>query len=147
MRQVLNKARMNIKPRPALRWRRHPRLLLVEPDYEVGFYCQLFLLTMGFSATWAETVKCALALIASKPFDVVVTEWRLFTDGSGLDIIAAVRANPNLQATKVVFVSVARDEDDRIRSTAPDAVLYKPVPPQLMTHTLRRVLRLKLSKG
>lgn len=145
MRQFLNKARANLKPRPVCRRRRHPRVLLVEPDYTFGLYHQIFLLACEISVTWTGTVKCALALIARKPFDVVVTEWRGFADGSGLDIIAAVRANPKLQATKVVFLSVAQDEADRIESTAPDAVLYKPELPRVLLHTLRRVLRQKSS--
>ena len=147
MRQFFNKARANIKPPPPHGWRRHPRVLLVEPDYTVGVYHQIFLIATGFSATWVSTVKCALALIANKPFDIVVTEWRLFTDGSGLEIIAAVRANPRLQRTKVVFFSVARDEAARIQSTSTDAALYKAQLPVVVIQTLRRVLRQKSPKS
>jgi DNA-binding response OmpR family regulator len=86
-------------------------------------------------------VKSAVAALKKWPFDVVVTEWRLFPDGSGLDIVAAIRSRPELERMRIVFLTVARDEKQSIRNTGADAVLFKPVPIPIVVQTLRRVLR------
>src|SRR3954468_18502449 len=66
-------------------WCRRPRVLLVEPWSSVGFPCRVILSRLGFRALWVPNVKWALAFLQTNPFDAVVTEWKLFPDGSGLD--------------------------------------------------------------
>jgi two-component system, response regulator RegA len=61
------------------------RILLVEDDRDVRPLLEHIINTEGYQVTSVESVANALSLIATQPFDLVVTDANL-PDGSGLKV-------------------------------------------------------------
>ena len=67
------------------------RVLLVDDDPGVSEVIGLLLEREGYAVESAATLKEALTRVDTRPPDVVVTDLKL-PDGTGLDVIAALRA-------------------------------------------------------
>ncbi len=63
-----------------------PRLLVIDDEPDLRTLYEMTLLREGFTLDSAGTVEDALALLATRRYDAVITDMRL-PDGSGLDIL------------------------------------------------------------
>ena len=67
------------------------RILLVEDDADVRPLLEHIILAEGHHVTTAESVKIALSLLGSQPYDLVVADVNL-PDGSGLTVADQAKA-------------------------------------------------------
>lgn len=68
------------------------RILLVEDDADVRNATQLLLRAAGYEVASAASRAEALGLLeVNAEFDLLITDFRLGIDGTGLDVIAAIR--------------------------------------------------------
>ena len=85
----------------------------------------------------------ALALLAERTVDLAVLDVHL-PDMNGLDVCAAIKADPRTASTPVVHISaVAVEPQDRTAGLdgGADAYLIDPIEPQEMLATVRSLLR------
>ena len=111
------------------------RLLLIEDDPESAFFCTYVLSKRGgFDVTHVADPTVALTLAVTRPWDLVIADLDL-PIMSGLDFVAALRRMaPWLP---VVLVTAYPHDLPTLATTerAPDAVLTKPVPADLLLAT------------
>lgn len=73
-------------------WNEDPiRLLLVEDDKESSFLVQSMLTRRGITVCPVEDVPAAVARLAEESFDIVVSDVRLGTSTSGVDLLRCIR--------------------------------------------------------
>jgi PAS domain S-box-containing protein len=125
------------KPPPPGRGVAAKRILLVEDHPDTMRVMNRLLKSLGYTVLTAATVADAIAKIEQEEFDVLVSDIGL-PDGSGLDVMRALRARRN---TKGIALSGFGHDDDIRRSREAGFVehLVKPVNFQLLDTTLRRI--------
>ncbi len=114
------------------------RVLLVDDDPAI---LELFKLTLeleGFRVETVDSAVSALATLAQRNFDLVLTDMRMETPSAGFDV---VRAAKRLQPRPVVAILSAYylDREDCARAGA-DAVFVKGIPVVALAASLRRLL-------
>ena len=111
------------------------RVLIVD-DYPglVELY-DLTLGAHGFEVVGAATVAEAMSRAASEHFDAAVVDVQL-PDGSGVDLVEALRRIPALTIAPMVGISAFAAHDLMGHF---DAYLAKPFPPQHLASLLRRL--------
>jgi DNA-binding response OmpR family regulator len=102
------------------------RILCVDDEQHAANLKCVILETAGHQATPATSVREAVALMESNPFDLVVTDWRL-GNASGRDIVVAAR---KLSDTPVVVISGYVNEAFQAPDPLADYYLEKPVNPE-----------------
>jgi two-component system OmpR family response regulator len=115
------------------------RLLLLEDDPTLGDGLRDFLASDGHVVDWCTTLAQARALL-DEPYDAWLLDWNL-PDGSGLDLLASLRARGRLTPA---IVLTARDQlADRIRGldSGADDFLVKPFAPEELSARLRSLSR------
>jgi len=120
-----------------------PRILLVDDDEMVLEALSLILTHNGFAVSSAANVNQAIALIASRTFDVLVSDLHMPEYGDGLTVVSAMRhASPN--AVTVIFSAfpeMKRAAQEILKQT--DVVVVKP----LGVENLVAVIRERLQQG
>ena len=101
-------------------------ILCVDDEPHAARLKCIILETAGHTATPATSLREAVALMESAPFDLVVTDWRLGTD-SGRDIVVAAR---QLTDSPVVVISGYVNEAFQAADPLADFYLEKPVNPE-----------------
>lgn len=110
------------------------RILLVEDDPDVRPLLGHILLAEGYHVTTAESVKGALSLLGSQPYDLVIADVNL-PDGSGLAV-----ADEAMAAGMKTLVVTGHGLELKPGSLAPYDYLLKPVRPGELIATIRRCL-------
>jgi DNA-binding response OmpR family regulator len=112
------------------------RVLIVD-DYPglIELY-DLALGARGFEVVGAVTAGAAMTLAATERFDAVVLDVEL-PDGSGLELVARMRAIPSLEGAKFVGMS---SYDARLVGKRFDAFLSKPFHPKRLASLLRKIV-------
>jgi two-component system, OmpR family, response regulator QseB len=109
------------------------RLLLLEDDLQLGKALQTALTQSEFQSIWVRRVLDAKAMLVAEPFAAALLDIGL-PDGSGLDVLAWLRANGN---NIPVIMLTARDAvDDRVSGLDAGADDYLPKPfaiPELLS--------------
>ncbi|HEY4380969.1 MAG TPA: response regulator [Acidobacteriaceae bacterium] len=117
-----------------------PRILLVDDDESLLDALALVLEQNDFAVSSASNVNQALALIASNPFDVLVSDLHMPEYGDGLTVVSAMRhANP--AAVTVIFSAypeMKRAAQEILKQT--DAVVVKPLGVDNLIHVIRERL-------
>ena len=99
------------------------RVLLIDDDPGVSEVLGLLLEREGYGVSHAATRKHALKLVEERDFDLVVTDLKL-PDGTGLDVIAGVRARrPRLPIIMITSYSSMESAIDAMRAGANDYVI------------------------
>jgi DNA-binding response OmpR family regulator len=119
-------------------------ILVVEDEQALERVFTLNLARRGHAVAEAGSVADAEALIvaANPPFDLVLLDINL-PDRSGWDLLRDWRARVRQQATampKVIIVAAVRPTPERLHAFAPDAVLVKPFPIEVLLRLVERVL-------
>jgi two-component system, chemotaxis family, chemotaxis protein CheY len=83
----------------------------------------------------AEDAHEALALLAAKPADVLITDLTMPTM-SGIELIAALRADPRLAHARALLVTGHAGMEAEASAAGADAVLAKPVDPEALLRAL-----------
>jgi two-component system response regulator HydG len=101
-------------------------ILCVDDEQQAARLKCIILETAGHTATPATSLREAIALMGSTPFDLVLTDWRLGSD-SGRDIVVAAR---KLTDSPVVVISGYVSEAFQAADPLADFYLEKPVNPE-----------------
>jgi CheY-like chemotaxis protein len=116
-------------------------ILLVEDD-DINRKLVRIVLGDGYRISEAVSVEQALDLLQQEKPDLLLLDIRL-GDGSGLDVIRAVRADPAFDQVPALAITAQAMKDDESRFLAAgfDAYLSKPIDtrrlPQVVEHFLR----------
>lgn len=120
----------------------HPRLLVVDDEESILFAMREYFTTMGYEVDCARELEEAQALLATKPYSLVIADLRL--TGShhieGLDIVALVKHQyPSIRI--VVLTAHGSLEIEReARQRGADAFLHKPRPLADVAQVIRQLL-------
>ena len=99
------------------------RILFIDDDPGVSEVISLLLEREGYAVQHAFTVKSSLDRISAVDFDLVVTDLKL-PDGTGLDIIGAIRARkPGLPIIMITSYSSVESAVAALRGGAADYVI------------------------
>lgn len=101
------------------------RVLLAEDDAGLAAFEATLLRTMGFDVTIAPDGAEALALLHARPFDLVVTDYRM-PRMDGIALIEAIRADLRLRGMPIVCVTAEIDRRDDLERAGANVVLGKP---------------------
>lgn len=103
------------------------RILIIDDDEEMSSLLRDFLRDDGYEADFANNGGAALGKISGKPYDLVLTDFRM-PGLTGLDILPEIK---KLQpAASVMVITAFGSEELRHRSLerGADAYLEKPIP-------------------
>jgi CheY-like chemotaxis protein len=116
-------------------------ILLVEDD-DTNRKLVRIVLGDGYRISEAVSVEQALALLQHEKPDLLLLDIRL-GDGSGLDVIRAVRADPAFDQVPALAITAQAMKDDESRFLAAgfDAYLSKPIDTRRLPETVERFIR------
>src|SRR5436309_575516 len=89
------------------------KILLIEDDSDLFSLLKYNITKEGFSLTGSHTGKGALELCRQARPDLILLDIML-PDSDGLEICKAIRTDPDLAATPVIFLTARASETDRI---------------------------------
>lgn len=115
------------------------RLLLVDDEPAILDLYKLTLELEDFQVETADSAAAAVALLKQRPYDLVITDMRMETPTSGLNV---VRAASHLQPRPMIAVlsGFYLDEEDCRRSGA-DLVLVKGTPVRALAQALQELMQ------
>ena len=115
------------------------RILIVDDDPEVRRLLAWRLEADGYSVTDAADARSALAEFQRNPPDLAILDLSL-PDGSGLDVLTAIRAGSTMP---VIILSARSHEEDRVRGLelGADDYVVKPFSPREVSLRARRLLQ------
>lgn len=116
-------------------------ILLVEDD-DTNRKLVRIVLGDGYRISEAASVEQALELLRQEKPDLLLLDIRL-GDGSGLDVIRAVRADPAFDQVPALAITAQAMKDDESRFLAAgfDAYLSKPIDTRRLPQVVERFLR------
>ena len=116
-------------------------ILLVEDD-DTNRKLVRIVLGDGYRISEAASVEQALDLLQREKPDLLLLDIRL-GDGSGLDVIRAVRADPAFDQVPALAITAQAMKDDESRFLAAgfDAYLSKPIDTRRLPETVARFIR------
>jgi two-component system response regulator PilR (NtrC family) len=117
-----------------------PCILIVDDEPDLREVLELALLRMGLTTVTAEDVATARAKLASRRFDLVLTDMRL-PDGDGLEVVRYVaQANP---ATPVAVITAYGSTENAIAALKAGAFDYlmKPVKLEVLRTLVKTALK------
>ena len=115
------------------------RILLVDDDPGLSEVIVMLLERESYAVFHAATRKQALATLESRELDLVITDFKL-PDGTGLDVIAGVRARrPRLPIIMITSYSSMESAIDALRAGANDYVI-KPFKNEEFLRAIARAL-------
>ncbi len=106
------------------------RIVVVEDDQDVLALVEHKLSRDGHEVTTASDGMSGLAVVESERPELVILDW-MMPRMNGLEVCQAVRANGDLDATRVMMLTAKAQEQDVVRAFASgaDDYLSKPFSP------------------
>lgn len=119
-----------------------PKHILLVEDDDTNRKLVRIVLGDGYRISEAASVEQALALLQQEKPDLLLLDIRL-GDGSGLDVIRAVRADPAFDQVPALAITAQAMKDDESRFLAAgfDAYLSKPIDTRRLPETVERFIR------
>lgn len=119
-----------------------PKHILLVEDDDTNRKLVRIVLGGGYRISEAVSVEQALALLQHEKPDLLLLDIRL-GDGSGLDVIRAVRADPAFDQVPALAITAQAMKDDESRFLAAgfDAYLSKPIDTRRLPETVERFIR------
>jgi two-component system cell cycle response regulator DivK len=117
-------------------------ILLVEDDDINRKLVRIVLGGGRYRISEAVSVEQAMALLAHEKPDLLLLDIRL-ADGSGLDVIRAMRADPAFDQVPALAITAQamKDDESRFLTAGFDAYLSKPIDTRLLPEVVERYLR------
>ena len=117
-------------------------ILLVEDDKTNRKLVRVVLAGRQYRILEAESVAQALALLDSVKPDLMLFDIRL-GDGSGLDLIRSVRANPAFDKVPAVALTAQamKDDEKRFLATGFDGYVSKPIDTRRLPEVVERFIQ------
>ena len=119
-----------------------PKHILLVEDDDTNRKLVRIVLGGGYRISEAVSMEQALALLQHEKPDLLLLDIRL-GDGSGLDVIRAVRADPAFDQVPALAITAQAMKDDESRFLAAgfDAYLSKPIDTRRLPETVERFIR------
>jgi adenylate cyclase len=119
-------------------------ILFVEDNSDLRVYVAGILQDAGYQALLASNGEEGILLAKSHHPDTIVTDL-MMPKVSGLDLIAAIRADEDLQGTPIVLLTAKANEETRLEGVeqGADAYLSKPFNDRELLAQIRNLLALK----
>src|SRR5947209_5987242 len=117
------------------------RLLFVDDEPSIRVTVPLILERHGFEVTTVESVKAALQAIATKQFDVLLTDLNIGQPGDGFTVVSAMRRTQPEVATVILTGYPAFETALAAIRSQVDDYLIKPSHPDELVNTLREKLK------
>ncbi len=119
-------------------------ILFVEDNSDLRVYVAGILQEAGYQALLASNGEEGILLAKSHHPDAIVTDL-MMPKVSGLDLIAAIRADEDLQGTPIVLLTAKANEETRLEGVeqGADAYLSKPFNDRELLAQIRNLLALK----
>ena len=95
----------------------------------------------GYSVTTSESAEDAVCKLRHERFDMVVTDMRMETATSGLEVVRAARKLKEHPA--IIVLSAYAIAEEQWRTAGADACLMKPAPIPQLTSTVRQLLAVR----
>src|SRR5271169_7066139 len=119
-----------------------PRVLVVEDDDAVRMMLQEGMQRDGFEVVVASNVRDALRLIATEPFDVLLSDLHMPLAGDGFTLVSAMRHTHPAALTVVLSGYPALDEAMSAILSQADEIFAKPV----RIGALKELIRARIAK-
>lgn len=121
-----------------------PRVLIIDDEVSVREFCRHALQQEGFACEAAENAARGLALLSSKPFDLILLDWNL-PDMEGPEVVERVRSMPMPRHLKILMISgrISGEELSQALMRGADDYLCKPFSLQEMLSRVKSALALK----
>ena len=118
------------------------RLLLVEDDRMLGTSLKKGLGFEHYNVEWVQSVEAANDTLKSMEFDVAILDINL-PDGSGIDILKAIRRSPRVKNLPVLLLTAIGHIDQKIAGldNGADDYLTKPFDLKELLARLRAIVR------
>jgi signal transduction histidine kinase len=118
-----------------------PHILVVEDSATQARLLRLILEDEGFTVEVAGDGQAALTQLATKPFDLVVSDV-LMPGLTGFELCRTIKADPALRAVPVVLVTTLRDPLEIVQALecGADSFIRKPYEPDVLVVRLRTLL-------
>lgn len=100
-----------------------PRVLVVDDSITVRMDLRAALSTAGFSVSTCGTRDAALAALRTQALDLAILDIVL-PDGSGIDVLTAIKQTPELRSIRVFMLSSQADVEARLLGLKLGADLY-----------------------
>ncbi len=115
-----------------------PRVLLVDDEPAILDLFKLALELAGFQVETADSAAAAVALLARRPYHLVLTDMRMETPTAGYDVVrAAVRLAPR---PVIAVLSAFYLNEEECRHAGADAVFVKGLPVHELAKSLRHLV-------
>ena len=101
---------------------------VLEDDPDMAALVSQWLQDAGYAVRWYRNATEYRRRQGSESIDLLLLDW-ILPDGSGMDVIAAIRSSPNARLP-VIFLSARDSEDDIVRGLSSDADDYVAKPPK-----------------
>jgi CheY-like chemotaxis protein len=115
-----------------------PKILIVDDDRTMVSLLQTLLELEGFSVYSTPLGQAAVQLSREHQPDIVLMDVHL-ADGDGLTALRQLRADPELERTRVVMTS-GLDMGDECQQAGSNDFIMKPYAPDQLVATLTRIL-------
>jgi CheY-like chemotaxis protein len=117
-------------------------ILLVEDDDANRKLVRIVLTGAHYRISEATSVAEALALLAHEKPDLLLLDIRL-GDGSGLDVVRRVRADPAFDQVPALAITAQamKDDEGRFLAAGFDAYLSKPIDTRRLPQVVERFIR------
>lgn len=118
------------------------KILHVEDDPFHAHLTQRLLRMLPVELIQVQTADDALALLASEPIDLLMTDVALAGGIDGFTLVEYLRETPPFQTLKVIFMSAVDGLSATARAGQLDALAYllKPVQPETLLTILQHLL-------
>jgi CheY-like chemotaxis protein len=115
------------------------RILIVDDEALIGLALSLLLGDSGHEVDVAPNGRSALAKARQAPPDLVITDY-MMPVMDGVQLIAALRADPALRGVKVILSTSISEPSVRARTDGFDAYLMKPATDAQVLAAVARLL-------
>lgn len=117
-------------------------VVAVDDDDRMRRLLKVNLETDGIEVREGSTGEECLRLVRDEPADLVLLDLNL-PDGSGWDVLAAMRSMAETRAVPVIVLSVAPPDRLMMRRFKPIDYLQKPFDARYLTDRVRKILKKK----
>jgi CheY-like chemotaxis protein len=115
------------------------RILIVDDEALIGLSAAMLLEDEGHEVAIAAEGRTALAMARDVPPDLVITDY-MMPVMDGVQLIAALRADKDLQALPIILSSAIPEPLVRARTNGFDRFVQKPVSDTALLATVRDLL-------
>jgi len=117
-------------------------VLIIEDDFQILEGMGMMLSNFGFQVSKALDADQAMAIVAAKKPDLIISDYRLPGGADGLELIGAIRSLSVTQTPAILITGDTAPERLRLTKGADVMVLHKPVEMSVLRQSIETILKL-----